>query len=92
MDKEKKYSANEAAIAVLSKVEELLKKSNMAKAEAKDVTLPDGEREQATPADHKGNGNPAPNSYPVNYTENYKGTVKLANFVKSLESKRSKKA
>jgi hypothetical protein len=149
MEHEKKYSAKEAAVAVLKKAEEVLKKSELLKAapptrkeaeagfgvqpvtkikgvsnaglevragdnfgakqehketlkEMKRMPKPNlGKAEQdVTPADGvqkdptdvvPRNVNPDPGAAPVNYTEDYKGHIKLAKFLGHMESKRKSK-
>lgn len=106
MADEKKYSAKEAAQAVLAKAHELMAKNAMmqkqnsgapARAE-KDQTPPDGVQADPNPAapNDKVNGNPAPGALPQNNVpyaaEGPKGHLKLAKFVGRMEEKRKPKA
>lgn len=102
MSDEKKYSAREAAAAVLAKAHEILQKSEAAKlakaeeipqksADEKDATPPDAVQEQPAPennpAEQKEGNNPEWGTAPT-----VKGHVKLAKFCGSVEAKRKKPA
>lgn len=99
MEHVKKYTAKEAAIAVLKKAEEMLKAhklTNLAKSEL-NATPPDGVQKDPNPAapDAHENGNPAPGAMPQNkqpYAAELKGHLKLAKFMGHIESKRKKPA
>jgi hypothetical protein len=98
MEHEKKYSAKEAALAVLKKAEEVLKKSELLKAEIKSGPANSVESQPApnkNPAEIAENGNPAPGALPQNtdtYGAEMKGHIKLAKFIGRMEAKRGKKA
>jgi hypothetical protein len=65
------------------------KPSHFSKSE-KDVTPPDHVEKQPAPAENF-NGNPAHGAVPQNYTEPYKGHIKLAKFLGRVEAKRGGK-
>lgn len=96
MEQNKKYSAKEAALAVLRKAEELLKKSEvMKKAEAQPDASKNSIEEQPAPSknpdEQKEGNNQGPGVIPHNEGENYKGYIKLARFMGHIDSKRKKK-
>lgn len=103
MANEKLFSAQEAALAVLAKAEELLKASDLGKAEGapaeKDQSAPAGVKETLAPNKNpdeiKENSNPAPGALPQNtdtYGAEMKGHIKLAKFIGHMEGKRKAKA
>lgn len=92
MEHDKKYSAREAAIAVLKKAEEVLKKSEMMKQPSApalkpeaDATPPDGVQ-SGLPQSPEHNGNPEWGTDP-----GVKGHYKLAKFLGRMGHKRTLK-
>lgn len=97
MSDEKKYSAKDAAVAVLNKAQEMLKSHALKKAEEaiphkasqeKDATHPDGVEQTPAPAptdiNPKVNGNPEWGTTPGVV----KGHIKLAKFAGHMQAKR----
>lgn len=101
MDQEKKYSAKEAAVAVLKKTEELLSKNKELNRSIQEQDRTGKQDVQTQPAPNKNpkeieeNGNPAPGAFPQNeekYGAEMKGHIKLAKFLGRMEAKKSSKA
>lgn len=95
MAEEKKYSAQEAALAVLKKANQLLKESPLTKAENVPTPAPTPKgpenniekqpAPQNNPAEQKENGNPQPGAIPGN------GVMKLMYFMGHIHSKKKHK-
>lgn len=100
MSEQKKYSPREAAVAVLQKAEEMLKKAEAFKKAQEDVPQKASEEKDATPPDGV-QSTPAPQDNPKEQAEGNnepwgtapgsKGHFKLAKFCGYVEAKRKVK-